>query len=182
MKVSSKAMLAVAVMSGALALAQGVAATSAEESAESTAEGSPETAPRIGMMPMQQQMQRMHEQMANIHETTDPAARRKLLSEHMDSMQNMMQMMHGMMAGQDIMGRWHRRRQGGHMMGQEPSPTDKGMERRQGMDPQSMMRENPGQMGNMAERMNMMEQRVNMMQMMMDAMLQSQSEQLEPRE
>lgn len=175
MKASSKALLAVAVMSGALALVQGVAATSAQESAQSEAEGSPKTTPPIGMMPMQHQMQRMHEQMATIHETTDPGERRKLLSEHMDSMQDMMQMMHGMMASQDMMGRRHPRMQGGHMMGQGPSPTDQGIERREGMDPQSMMGEDPGQMGNIAERMNMM-------QMMMDEMLKSQSEQLEPRE
>ena len=58
----------------------------------------------MAMMPMQQQMQGMQDQMAKMHATKNPEERRALMREHAKSMQGMMKMMHGMMAGQGMMG------------------------------------------------------------------------------
>ena len=72
-----------------------------------------------GMMgKMEQQMQKMMRQMDEIRKTDDPAKRKKLLQEHMQSMHEgmaMMRNMHGggnggMMMGQDM-------HKGGNMMG-----------------------------------------------------------------
>jgi hypothetical protein len=124
----------------------------------------------MAMMPMQQQMQRMQGEMAKLHDTKDPKMRRELMREHGQSMQGMMQMMHGMMAGQGMM-----EGQGGGMgMGMMmPGPMGTpGTGYPQGMGPGSMSPD----VGAMMGRMGMMEQRMNMMQMMMDQMLQHQEQ------
>lgn len=114
----------------------------------------------MATMPMTQQMQHMREEMAKIHATKNPNERRDLMREHASSMQSMMQMMHGMMAGQGMM----QGQSGG--MGMMQSPADgTGAGSPRGMGPGA---------GAMMGRMNMMEQRLNMMQMMMDQMLQHQ--------
>jgi hypothetical protein len=122
----------------------------------------------IATMPMQQQMMHMQEEMAKIHHTKDPKERRELMREHAASMQGMMQMMHGMMAGQGMMG-GHGGGMGMGMMGQSqmgaPGTGGPGT-----MGPGAMT---PGA-GAMMGRMGMMEQRMNMMQMMMDQMLKQQ--------
>jgi len=55
-----------------------------------------QSAPQIPQQ-MQQRMQTMQEQMARLHETTDPAERRRLMQEHMQSMHEGMMMMGDMM-------------------------------------------------------------------------------------
>ena len=53
--------------------------------------------PRGGMpMATEQQMQKMQDEMRRIRATTDPVERRRLMDEHMKSMQQMMPMMSGM--------------------------------------------------------------------------------------
>jgi hypothetical protein len=119
----------------------------------------------MAMMPMAQQMQRMHEEMTKIHDTKDPKKRHELMREHANSMQSMMQMMHGMMAGQGMM----QGPMGGAGTG---APQGMGPGMGQGMGPGS---------GAMMGRMGMMEKRMNMMQMMMDQMLKQQELLLEDR-
>ncbi|MEX3634594.1 hypothetical protein [Paraburkholderia sp. BR14320] len=98
------------------------------------------------------QMQKMLAQMDEIRHTKDPAARQRLLDEHMRTMQDAMQSMHGM-GGPMMMG----------MMGQ------------QGMGG-TTNRAQSGKRGSGAnERMNMMENRMDMMQMMMEQMMQQQN-------
>ena len=46
--------------------------------------------------------------MSKVHETEDPEKRRALLEEHMANMSDMMNMMHGMMASQGMVGGRHR--------------------------------------------------------------------------
>ena len=70
----------------------------ASDAASKPAEPSVSTG--MAMMPMQQQMQGMQEQMAKMHATKNPQERRALMREHAKSMQGMMKMMHGVMAGQ----------------------------------------------------------------------------------
>ncbi|MFZ5465475.1 MAG: hypothetical protein ACOZB1_18540 [Pseudomonadota bacterium] len=48
------------------------------------------------MAQVQENMKKMHEQMEKIRQTQDPQARQKLLQDHWATMQNNMQMMHGM--------------------------------------------------------------------------------------
>ena len=110
----------------------------------------------MAMMPMQRQMQSMQEDMTKLHGIKDPDERQALMRKHTASMQGMMQMMHGMMAGQEMM-----HGQPGEMMNKPMrAPGAQGSPK---MEP-----------GAMAGRMGMMEQRMNMMQMMMDQMLQQQ--------
>ena len=60
--------------------------------------------PRGGMpMATEQQMQKMQDEMRRIRATTDPAERRRLMDEHMKSMQQMMPMM-SQMGGMGAMG------------------------------------------------------------------------------
>ena len=113
----------------------------------------------MAMMPMQ-------EEMARIYDTKDPKKRRELMREHAQSMQGMMQMMHGMMAGQGMMG-GHGGGMGMMRQGQMGAPGTGGPGT---MGPGAMT---PGA-GAMMDRMGMMEQRMNMMQMMMDQMLKQQ--------
>lgn len=114
------------------------------------------------MAQVQENMKKMHEQMDKIHETQNPEARQKLLQDHWATMQNNMQMMHGMwgtgMRGccaggpnmdQSMMDR--------HMMG-GPMWGDYG-------------RLTPEQL---AQRQYMMEQYMPMQQMMMEHMMQHQ--------
>ena len=139
----------------------------------------------MAMMPMQQQMQGMHDQMAKMHATKDPEERRALMREHANSMQGMMKMMHGMMAGQGMMGGMMGGQRGGMgMMGGQPGGMGMmmpgpmgtpGAGNPQGMGPGAMAPDTGAMMG----RMGMMEQRMNMMQMMMDQMLQQQELMLE---
>ena len=102
------------------------------------------------MQRMQDQMRKMQIQMDEIRRTTDPKKRDRLIDEHMQSMQEGMEMMRGM---------------GGGMM--------------QGMMGGGMHSGNPMQGGNMSKtddmmgRMDMMEKRMDMMQMMMEQMTQS---------
>lgn len=74
------------------------------------------------MAQVQENMRAMQEQMDRIRQTEDPQARQKLLQDHWTTMQNNMQMMHGMWApgmmgccgGAPMMGQG---RMGGRMMG-----------------------------------------------------------------
>ena len=64
------------------------------------AQGSPEP-PNVQefdqrMAQVQENMKKMQEQMDKIHQTQDPQARQKLLQDHWTTMQNNMQLMHGM--------------------------------------------------------------------------------------
>ncbi len=141
----------------------------------------------MAMMPMQQQMQGMQDQMAKMHAAKNPEERRALMREHAKSMQGMMKMMHGMMAGQGMMGGMMGGQRGAMgMMGGQPGGMGMMMPGPMGTpgagNPQGM---GPGAMapdtGAMLGRMGMMEQRMNMMQMMMDQMLQQQELMLEER-
>jgi hypothetical protein len=130
------------------------------------------------MMPMHEQMQKMRSQMAAIHRTEDPDKRDELIESHMEDMQGMMKMMHGMREGQPMMG------QGGIMGQGMGMPGGKMMGGQQGDEmaaPQGGMM--GGQQGcmmgmrtmKMMNRQQMMEKRMDMMQMMMDQMMQNQA-------
>jgi hypothetical protein len=132
------------------------------EQAPSTAKGSqvnPE-APDVAkfdkqMAQAQENIKKMQEQMDKISQTQDPQARQKLLQDHWATMQNTMQMMHGMwgpgmmmggpMMGGPMMG-W------GHMGGYYSKLTPEQLKQRQ----------------------YMMDQYMPMQQMMMDHMMQHQ--------
>jgi len=95
----------------------------------------------------QARMNTMHEQMDNIHQTTDPKERQRLLEEHwktMDEQMTGMRAMEGMMGG--MMGGMHGRR------------GDRGQGSMHMMDPQ--------------QRDAYMQDRMDMMQMMMEQMMQ----------
>ncbi len=121
---------------------------------------------------VQENMRAMQEQMDRIRQTEDPQARQKLLQDHWTTMQNNMQMMHGMWApgmmgccgGAPMMGQG---RMGGRMMG-GPMWGD-------------YRRLTPEQL---KQRQFMMEQYMPMQQMMMDQMMQHQqwmSQQPQPK-
>jgi hypothetical protein len=97
--------------------------------------GPPAGKPGMAMMDMdkqsaqmQERMKTMQVQMDRIHKTTDPAERRKLMQEHMQSMREGMGMMKGMGGGM-----------GAGMMGGDPKQRQDMMERR--MDMMHMMME-----------------------------------------
>ena len=124
------------------------------------------------MAQVQENMRAMQEQMDRIRQTEDPQARQKLLQDHWTTMQNNMQMMHGMWApgmmgccgGAPMMGQG---RMGGRMMG-GPMWGD-------------YRRLTPEQL---KQRQFMMEQYMPMQQMMMDQMMQHQqwmSQQTQPK-
>ena len=137
--------------------------------------GEPSVSTGMAMVPMQQQMQGMQDQMAKMHAMKNPEERRALMREHAKSMQGMMKMMHGMMAGQGMMSGMMGGQHGGMgMMMPGPMGTP-GAGNPQGMGPGAMTPDTGAMMG----RMGMMEQRMNMMQMMMDQMLQQQELMLE---
>ena len=96
-------------------------------------------------------MKKMQDIMARMQKTTDPAQRQKLMSEHMQAMQEGMKSMRGMGGGM-MQG------MGGAMMGQAPKDgtAKPGMGRGAAMSPE------------------MMERRMDMMQMMMEQMMQHQ--------
>lgn len=113
-----------------------------------------------GMMDMgrmQERMQSMQQLMERIHESDDPAARRKLLNEHMQKMQQTMMDMRGMMMG------------GGMMQGGPGTKMGPGM-----MGGGGMMNGDKGM--TMEDRQKMMEQRLDLMQQMMEQMLEQQSQ------
>ena len=119
------------------------------------------------MAQAQENMKKMQEQMDKINQTQDPEARQKLLQEHWATMQNNMQLMHGMwgpgmmgccaggpmmgMGGGPMMG------MGGHMMG---GPMWGDYRR---MTPEQLR-----------QRQYMMERYMPMQQMMMDHMMRHQ--------
>ena len=113
------------------------------------------------MMQMNEHMQKMRTQMAEIHRTEDPDKRDELIQSHMADMQAMMKMMQGMHGGKSMMG------QGG-MMGQ-------------GMTGGKMMGGQQAGMMEMMNRQQMMEQRMDMMQMMMNQMVQERAAREETR-
>jgi hypothetical protein len=128
------------------------------------------------MAQAQENMKKMQEQMDKIRQTQDPQARQKLLEEHWATMQDNMQLMHGMWGPGGGMGCC----MGGPGMGM-------GMMRGgAGMGP-GMMMEGPmmgwGHMGGyyskltpeqLKQRQYMMDQYMPMQQMMMDHMMQHQ--------
>ena len=64
-------------------------------------DAAPPAAEQPSTMPgMQDRMQHMHELMARIHGTSDPAERRQLMDEHMRAMSDTMQMMGGKLGQQ----------------------------------------------------------------------------------
>ena len=104
---------------------------------------------------MQEKMKTMQEQMGKIHAAKDPQERKKLMKEHMQSMQEGMKMMGGMGAGM----------RGGDMMAkarkdQAESMTDVG----DGMEMCMMMKKHKS-----------VEARLDMMQMMMEQMMEHES-------
>ena len=99
---------------------------------------------------MQAHMQMMREQMRQLHATTDPVERRRLMQAHMQSMQEGMGMMGSMHGGAMV--------QGGTMRNCPAADTQCRM---QGMEQQQ----------------HMMSERMGMMQMMMDQMMQQMEEQ-----
>jgi len=88
------------------------------------------------MAQMQERMKTMQAQMERLHKTTDPAERRKLIQEHMQSMRDGMTMMRGM--GGPMMGMMGGGK-GRGMMGGDPKQREEMMERR--MDMMHMMME-----------------------------------------
>lgn len=136
-----------------------------------------------GGMPMQEQMQKMRSQMAEIHRTEDPDKRDELIHAHLETMQEMMKMMQGMHGGQAMMGQGGM--PGGNMTGDQPGGMMgpgmmKGDQPGGGMvAPRGAM---PGGMMNMMKRQQMMEQRMDMMQMMMGQMIQNQAAMEESRQ
>ena len=183
-------------MALATSLAFSPALLAASDPSSGSAESSQE--PSVAMMPMNRQMLRMQEQVEQLHATTNPAERHELMRAHARSMQGMMQMMHGMMASQGMMGPGA---MGPGAMGpgtMGPGTTGQGTMgpgQTQGQPGGSGMM-TPGQMGPqgygmgqgmgagagaMMGRVNMMEQRMNMMQMMMDQMLEQQQLLLEEK-
>ena len=104
---------------------------------------------------MQEKMKTMQEQMGKIHSAKDPQERKKLMKEHMQSMQDGMKMMGGMGVGV----------KGGDMMAkakkdQAESKVDAG----DGMEMCMMMIKH-----------NSVEARLDMMQMMMEQMMEHES-------
>lgn len=103
------------------------------------------------MAQMQERMKEMQSQMERVYKTKDPDERRKLMLEHMESMNQGMKMMRGMGGGM-MMGMMGGKSGGmGSMMGDGGKPV---------MDPK--------------QRQDMMEKRIDMMHMMMEQMMQHQ--------
>lgn len=102
------------------------------------------------MQRMQDQMRKMQMQMDDIRKTTDPKKRDRLIDEHMQSMQDGMEMMRGM--------------GGGMMQGMMGGDMHSGKAMQGGNMPKA---------DDMMGRMDMMEKRMDMMQMMMEQMTQS---------
>lgn len=109
------------------------------------------------MAQAQEHMKRMQEQMDKIRQTQDPQERQRLLQEHWATMQNNMQMMHGMW-GPGMMGCCGGPMMGGHMMGWRGTGG-------------YYSQLTPDQM---KQRQYMMDRYMGMQQMMMDHMMQHQ--------
>ena len=109
----------------------------------------------MNMEKMQEKMKKMQEQMEKIHAATDPAERRKLMKEHMQSMQEGMKMMGRMGGGM----------KGGDMMAKAKKDQDGPMMEDGGGDKGGMMG------GMMMKKHKKMEDRMDMMQMMMEQMI-----------
>jgi hypothetical protein len=106
------------------------------------------------MTEMQANMVKMQSQMDQIHATTDPRERRKLLQSHMQTMQECMAMMR---------------------TSSKPMKMDGGQGDGMAMGPGKGIPGDKGMMGgDMMQHHQMMEKRMGMMQMMMDQMLQHQ--------
>jgi hypothetical protein len=103
------------------------------------------------MEKMRDNMKKMQEQMEKIHATTDPAERRKLMQEHMQSMQEGMKMMGRMGGGM----------KGGDMMAKAKKDQAETM-----MDAGDGM----GMCMMMMKKHKSVESRMDMMQMMMEQM------------
>lgn len=153
------------------------------------------------MMPMHENMQKMHAQMDEIRRTEDPDKRDELIQAHIASMQEMMQMMQGMHGGKPMMGQdgmmgQGMGMQGGKMMGGQQgdkmaAPQGGMMGQGMGMQGGKMMGGQQGDkmaapqgnmmggqqagMMDMMNRQQTMEQRMDMMQMMIDQMMQNQA-------
>ena len=102
---------------------------------------------------MHEQMQNMRERMMGMINAKSPEDRKQLMKEHMVSMQGMMKMMHGMMAGQASEEGKHRHGKSSEDAADAPCAGD--------------------------SRMGKMEQRMNMMQLMMEQMMKSRMEQMD---
>jgi len=136
-----------------------------------------------GGMMNQEQMQQMNENMARMQalgqemrNANSPAERQRLRQQHMESMQEQMQMMHGGMMGSGMMG------QGMMGNGQGMMGNNQGMMNSQG---QGQGKKQPGNaQGNRSggpgmdneQRLEMMEKRMNQMQLMMEQMLENQAQ------
>ena len=99
---------------------------------------------------MMQNMQKMNKQMEEINATSDPAKRKRLMHEHMQSMKEIMQMMRSMGGGMMM----------GMMSGKQGSGERMNKEMGKCMDKYGK-----------GQRHEMMEQRMDMMQMMMEQMM-----------
>jgi hypothetical protein len=132
--------------------AAGNATSPAAPTANANQAGSaPDSARRLGEM--HQQMQKMLAQMDKIRQTKDPVERKRILDEHMQTMQDTMQAMHSM-GGPTMM-----QMMGGQGMGGATNRTESG-KRGTGAN----------------QRMDMMEKRMDMMQMMMEQMIEQQKQ------
>jgi hypothetical protein len=129
-----------------LVLVLSVLGSSAGAQTQQNDESEPAQAPAAQM---HAQMQLMHEQMRQLHATTDPEERKRLMQAHMQSMRQGMGMMGSMQPG--AMGH------GGGMRNCSEGDTTCRM---QGME----------------QRQQMMGERMGMMQMMMDQMMQQMEE------
>jgi hypothetical protein len=163
---------------------------------EAASEAKTTTAGMAGM-PLREQMQTIREQMQRIQESEDSDELEDMLEDHIESLLDMMKMMHGMMAAQAMMEQGMR---GGHkgdmgMMGGDKGGMGMmghhkgggmGKGEQGGMAHKGGMMEGHkgGGMGHkggmmarhhaMVARMDMLERRLNLMQLMMDQMLQNQ--------
>ncbi|MFM0415938.1 hypothetical protein [Paraburkholderia aromaticivorans] len=161
-----KTRLTLFVATAALLAASAVAANDAhhpESAAQNTASpaattaGATQSGPTPGSAKrfdeMHQQMQKMLAQMDKIRQTKDPVERKRILDEHMQTMQDTMQAMHSM-GGPTMM-----QMMGGQGMGGATNRTESG-KRGTGAN----------------QRMDMMEKRMDMMQMMMEQMIEQQKQ------
>lgn len=108
---------------------------------------------KMSAMPMQHNMHKMHKQMMSMEAAASDEERRTMMHEHMRSMQDMMNMVHGMMAGQSMM----------HQSKQETLAGDSSCAK--GMKKHGMMQ----------QRVTNLEERLNAIQLLVDQMLKSQS-------
>jgi hypothetical protein len=150
------------------------------------AQGNSGQMPGAGMM-NQEQVQQMNENMARMQalrqemqNANSPAERQRLREQHMEYMQEHMQMMRGGMMGPGMMG------QGMMGNGQGMMGSGQGMRNNQGMmNNQGQGRNQSGNaQGNPSggpgmdneQRLEMMEKRMNQMQLMMEQMLENQAQ------